>query len=132
MRLRVMMTMNTKKFFLPASFCFALLLAMGSCENRTTTQTPEEQRADSASTAQEAKDDETISNLKKAQQKSERTAEEAELRTQEAKRVEREADEAASESKNAYRAERKAQDKRQEADAQAKKALEAQEKSGKN
>ena len=111
----------------------SFLVGMGSCSNEKGNSSNNDGLAmDSASVANRAKDELTLSILKKKKVAAEQDAKEAISNTREAKRIERDATDAAEQADDAFRSEENAQKSRQQADEQAKKAENASHKANEN
>ena len=111
----------------------SFLIGMGSCSNEKGSSSNNDGLAmDSASMANRAKDELTLSILKNKKAAAEQNANEAVSNANEAKRIERDATDAAEQADDAFRAEEKAQKSRQQADDQAKKAENASNKANEN
>ena len=123
--------MKTKAVLLALLFG-SLLLAIGSCSNQKGKSADNGLAMDSASIAQRAKDEWTLSTLKDKKLAAEQRAKEATENTKEAKRIQRDADDAADQARKAFETEEAAQRSRQQADDQAAKAERANSKSDEN
>jgi len=111
----------------------SFLFGVSSCSNEKDNSTENDGLAmDSASMANRAKDELTLSTLKNKKATAEQNAKEAASNAEEAKRIERNATDAADQADNALKTEERAQKSRQQADAQAKKAEKANNKANKN
>lgn len=110
----------------------SMLIAIGSCSNERKEPFNSGVAMDSASVAQRAKDELTLSTLESKKIAAEQKAKAAISDAKEAKRIERDAIDAADQADQAFRTEEKAQKSRQQADAQAKKADKASDKADEN
>ena len=110
----------------------ASLFAIGSCSNGNERSADAAVKMDSASVAERAQDELTLSILEDKKLAAEQTAVTATSNTKEAKRIERDAIDAADQADQAFRTEAAAQQSRQHADDQAARSNKASNKSDKN
>ena len=110
----------------------SFLIGMGSCSTKEGSSSNNGLAMDSASVANRAKDELTLSILKSKKVAAEQDADEAVSNLKEAERMERDATDASEQADDAFRTEEKAQKSRQQADEQAKKAENASNKANEN